>query len=267
MDRKLILDKKLILDNLKTSEDKILVARLYDKITNAGKFHQVEVTDFFDPYQQSVITPVLNSAPGISFIMTGGYDYAERNRVIICPDYLKPEDEDDRISVLDIFGNFKFQHVTHRDYLGSILGLGIKREKIGDLIVMESGCQILLDREIAEYVKSNLTKVHKASVSVREITKDNIQVPEQDGKEISATVSSLRLDAVAAAGFGISRTKMSDEIQAEKVKVNWVTVSNCSFEVSKGDILSIRGKGRIEIMEVRGETKKGRISILLKRFK
>lgn len=261
------MDRKQILDRLKNPADKILVARLCDKIECASKFHQVEVTDFFDPYQQTVITPVLEKTPGISFIMAGGYSYAERRRAVLCPDYLSAENEDDMIEVLGISGNFKFQHVTHRDYLGSILGLGIKREKIGDLLVLESGCQVILDREIAEYVKNHLTKVHRVRVSVREIAKENMIIPEQDGKELSVTVSSLRLDAVAAVGFGLSRTKMSEEIQGEKVKVNWVTVSDCSFDVKEGDTLSIRGKGRVEVLEVRGETKKGRVSIILKRYK
>ncbi|HWI54709.1 MAG TPA: YlmH/Sll1252 family protein, partial [Desulfobacteria bacterium] len=229
--------------------------------------HSVEVTEFFDPYQQSIISPVLPKVPGISFIWTGGFDRAERKRLVLFPEYLESEDTDPEIKCLEITGNLKFQDLSHRDFLGSLMGLGIKRDKLGDIIVTSKGCQVVTDSQIAGYIERNLTKVHRVGVHIREIAIDELQLPEEEVREVFATVASMRLDAVAAAGFGVSRTKMADEIYAEKVKVNWLVVNDCSHAVKEGDIISIRGRGRVELDIVKGETKKGRIALNLKRFK
>lgn len=261
------MNRKQILERISIPEDRILTAKFLDMIKTAGEFFHPEVSDFLDPYQQTILLPVLEHAPGISFIMTGGYPGAERKKVVICPDYLDPSEEDAMLSVLNIAGLFKFQKVSHRDFLGSILGLGIRREKIGDLLVQDDCCQAVVDREIAGYISHNLQKVHRISVTIEEKSTKELILPAEEFREISATVSSLRLDAVAAAGFGISRSKMSELISGEKVKVNWLTVKDGSAAVKQGDVISVRGKGRVEVTEIRGQTRKGRISVLLKGIK
>ena len=85
-------------------------------------------------------------------------------------------------------------------------------------------------------------------------------------KVINATVADLRLDAVAAAGYGVSRSRMADEIKSLNVKVNWQEAKKAAQPVKEGDVLSFRGRGRVEVAEIRGTTKKGRISITLKRY-
>lgn len=112
----------------------------------------------------------------------------------------------------------------------------------------------------------NLVKVHRVSVRVEQIPAEELQLPDEKLKEISATVASMRLDAVAAMGFGISRTKMAEEIVSQKVKLNWSVITDCSRIVGEGDTISIRGKGRVEIAKINGETKKGRIFLVLKRY-
>lgn len=258
--------RKDILDRAAKPEDRIVLARILDKIESVVRGHNVEVTDFYDPYQQSLISPVLSKAPGISFVWAGGYDSAERRRLVIAPEYLEAGESDNEISYLEVTGNLKFQDLTHRDFLGSIMALGIKREKMGDIIVTPAGCQLVTDRQIADYITRNLTKVHKVGVHIKEIPVNSLNLPEEQVKEIFATVSSLRLDAVAAAGYGTSRTKMSTDITAEKVKVNWIPVTDCSYPVKEGDTISIRGRGRVEIETVKGETKKGRVALIIKRF-
>ncbi|MPM83120.1 hypothetical protein SDC9_130183 [bioreactor metagenome] len=105
-----------------------------------------------------------------------------------------------------------------------------------------------------------------APVSASFAALNDIPPREERVKEIKTTVPSLRLDVVAAAGYGVSRTRMSDEIAADKIKVNWQGAKNSSQPIKAGDIISMRGRGRVEVCEIIGQTKKGRISILLKRF-
>lgn len=150
--------------------------------------------------------------------------------------------------------------------MGSILGTGLKRGKIGDILVQESGCQVIVAAEVADYLLSNWSQVGKVPITLKEIDEEQLAVEPERIKEIKGTVASLRLDAVAAEGFGTSRSKMVREIKAERVKVNWKPVSNPALSISQGDVLSIRGRGRVVVSEVGGTTRKGRTSIVLHRY-
>ncbi|PKM81662.1 MAG: photosystem II S4 domain protein [Firmicutes bacterium HGW-Firmicutes-14] len=261
------MDRKEILERAGSPEDKILAARLLDKLHSLNEAHGPVVADFYDPYQQNVLSSVLDKVPGISFLWTGGYEDSERKRLVIWPEHMDTGERDDQIQVLAVSGNLKFKKLTHRDYLGAILSMGIKREKIGDIIEVPDGCQVIADRLISGYITENLKKVNRLGVKVREIPLKELRPPVKNVKEITATVPSLRLDAVAAAGYGISRNKILGEITAEKVKVNWSVVSDGSFQVKEGDIISTRGRGRVRLETVRGLTKKGRVSVRLTRYR
>lgn len=147
------------------------------------------------------------------------------------------------------------------------MGLGIEREVLGDILMQGAQAQILVDSKMSEYIKSNFTKVAMVPVQVEEIPLEELKVPEQKAKEIRAMVASMRLDAVGAAGFGLSRTKMVQMIDGDRVQVNWQSAKSVSQTVKVKDIISIRGKGRIEIEEITGKSRKGRTGLLINRFK
>ena len=170
------------------------------------------------------------------------------------------------LRVLEASGNFSFQSVSHRDYLGSLMSTGLKRSKIGDILVLPEGCQVVVAAEVADYLLTHWDRVHQVPISVREIDEEQLAVEPERIKEIKATVASLRLDAVAAEGFGMSRTKMAREIKAERVKLNWRPESDPSADVREGDVLSMRGRGRVVVSQVSGKTRKGRTSIVLHRY-
>src|SRR5690606_8803742 len=133
-----------------------------------------------------------------------------------------------------------FDTLGHRDVLGAILALGIKREKVGDIIVTSRGAQAILASEVTDFVRDHLLRVGRAPVRVEVIDPERLEVEPGRVKEIRATVASLRLDAVARAGFGTARTKRVREIKAERVKVNWQAVRDPARPVEVGDVLSIR---------------------------
>ena len=170
------------------------------------------------------------------------------------------------VSILKIEGNFKFQSVSHRDFLGALLGTGIKREKVGDILVTDKFAQVVVAAELKDFIILNLDKVHEVPVEVVEISPDGLVIPHTQIKEIKATVPSMRLDAVASAGFGDSRSKISREIQSEKVKINYQPVNDPSARVEVGDIISIRGRGRIKVAEISGVSNRDRIKLLIHRF-
>ncbi len=120
--------------------------------------------------------------------------------------------------------------------------------------------------EVADYLLSNWTRVHQVSVDVQEIDEEQLSVEPERIKEIRTTVASLRLDAIAAGGYGTSRSKIAREIKAEKLKLNWKPVTNPALSVTEGDVLSLRGRGRVVVSEIGGKTRKGRTTVVLHRY-
>ena len=154
---------------------------------------------------------------------------------------------------------------SHRSVLGSVLGLGIKREMIGDIIVQNNLCDIIVSKNITEYILNNFKFVGHEKIEVKEISLDEIMVPEDSSKEVKTTVSSLRIDNIISAGYGISREKSMTLVKGEMVKLNHIVVKSAVKTVHEGDLISVRGKGRLEIREIGGTSKSGRIKIVLAR--
>ena len=159
-----------------------------------------------------------------------------------------------------------FRLLTHRDVLGSLMGLGIDRSKFGDVIVQQGGAQIMVDESVADFVIQNFTKIAMVSVSVEAIELSDIAPKEEKIKEVRTTVASLRLDAVASSGFSVSRTKLVSAINAGLLQVNWQPAKGASQEVKEGDVISMRGRGRMKVEAITGTSRKGRIGVYLKRF-
>jgi RNA-binding protein YlmH len=247
-------------------EDKEILARALDLAKVADKSHRPQLTDFYDPYRCAMIVRAVGYIPDLAVAVDGGYPAAERSRVLIFPDYLTAGDVDAGLAFLAVQGNFRFNTVTHRDYLGALLGLGLRREKLGDILVGEDGAQLIVAAEVAGFIKMGLTGVGRVGVTIREISLDELSPPARDYREIKVTVQSLRLDAVAAHGFGLSRTKMAGEIAAGKIHLNWRTCLDPSAPVRPGDIISARGRGRVAVEQTGGQTKKGRTNLLLHRY-
>ncbi|MCL6610814.1 MAG: photosystem II S4 domain protein [Peptococcaceae bacterium] len=227
---------------------------------------QPSVTDFYDPYHAGLVVSALKTAAGLAFRCDGGYPGAERQRVVICPGYMDPGDADSGLGFLSISGSFHGSRPGHRDFLGSLLGLGLKREKLGDILVNEEGAQAVVAAEVMPFIRGHLSRVGRWEVSVEEIGAGDLNVPGEKVRTLNASVSSLRLDSVAAAGFGVSRTKMAGFIASERVHLNWQVRNSPSQPVKAGDVISIKGRGRVEVAEVKGTSRSGRIFVSLKRY-
>ncbi len=260
-----LINRERVLDKY-SGEEKAILARALDIAEIVLKNYQPLVTDFYDPYHAGLVLSNLKRIPNLEVAADGGYADAERTRILVFPDYLTAEQVDSRLTFLQISGNFKLVSVTHRDYLGSLMGLGIKRDKLGDIIVNTGGAQVVTDVDVAPYIVANLSKIGKVRVTVNEITREELIPPKPAIKVIKATVASMRLDAVAAAGYGTSRSKLVREIKAERLSVNWCPNTNPAAVVKEGDMLSMRGRGRVKVAAVTGLTKKGRVAVELHRY-
>lgn len=251
---------------LKGVENRDLVARVIDQAEQAIKTWDVVLTDFLSPPVLAEIQRQFNRLTEVQLLGWGGYPQAERQRLALARSELPLDQSQVEVVALDIAGNFLFDPATHRDFLGAILGTGLVREKIGDVIVLgERGAQAIIVPEMVEFLEAQLTQVRSVPVKTQRIELSELKVREPKKKELTTVEASLRLDAIASAGFGTSRSKMAELISAGDVRVNWKEVSQASYLLKTGDLIAIRGKGRLEVGEV-AVTKKDRYRIQLTKF-
>ncbi|MGB3239067.1 MAG: photosystem II S4 domain protein [Geitlerinemataceae cyanobacterium] len=251
---------------LKGVENRESLVRTIDFAEQALKTWEVVHSDFLSPPELAEIQERFARLTEVNLVSWGGYPQAERQRLGIARSELPLEASQIEIAALEISGNFLFDTATHRDFLGSMLGTGIVREKTGDILVLgERGAQVLVVPEIAEFLEMSLTQVRSVNVKTRRMELSELKVRQPQRKEMTTVEASMRLDAIASAGFGMSRSKMTTFISGGDVRVNWKEISQASYAVKSGDLIAIRGKGRLEVGDV-AVTKKQRYRVQLIRW-
>ena len=245
--------KEKILRYYRNTEGEEVAVRLVDMAEQVQRSQKFRLGEFLDPYGQEIAETIAANYPGLRLDMDGGYQGAERQRAMFV-------DQD--------FGgapSFELAYIR-RDVLGAIMSLGFERNRLGDIIMGNARAGVVTDKKLADYLLTNLTQIGHSGVKCQLADLSTIPPKEEKYKELRATVASLRVDSIAAAGYGVSRSRAAADIAADKLKLNWQPVKNSSQNVKEGDTLSLRGRGRLEVAEVRGQTKKGRIGVLLKRY-
>ena len=251
---------------LKGKENKETLKRVIDLAEQAIKTWEITYTDFLSPPELKEVEQTFQRLTEVQIVSWGGYPQAERQRIAIARAELPLEQSQVAIAVVEISGNFLFDTATHRDFLGAMLGTGIVREKTGDVIVLgERGAQGVIVPELVDFLSMNLTQVRSVPVKTKLIDLAELKVREPKKKELTTVEASLRLDAIASAGFGMSRSKMVDLINGNDVRVNWQEISQPSYSLKAGDLIAIRGKGRLEVVAI-DVTKKERYRVQLVRY-
>ncbi len=252
-------------DFIQDKNQLINVRRLLDKIEIVLSKHIIQSTDFLDPYERRIAVSILNQFDEIAYCELGGIETAERKIIVLYPYYYKYDDQQYAINSLMIFGYInKF---THRDFLGSILGLGINREKIGDILIHDNYAQIVVKKEISDFILISLKKVGKENIKIKEIPRDSLKAMDLQYKDFVTTVSSLRVDAVISSALKLSRNDSQKLVNSGCVKVNWEPVEKIHKELEEGDMVSTRGYGRFILNSILGISKKGRVRINIRLLK
>lgn len=256
--------RKDILSKYSLSDKNLIeMVRLLDMAERVEERNTITYSDFLDPYINKVAEEILNRYFHFSYQSNGGYNKAERKIMIMYPNFLENSYIDIPLKVINIEG---IDNCKHGDVLGSLMGLGIKRKKIGDIIVNNNLIQIIVDNSIASYIEINLTRIGKINAKPIISDIDSIIPHKEKYKEILATVQSLRLDSICAASFNESRSSVVTEIKKNKVKVNHTPIDSPSFLITEKDLISYRGKGRVVLDKIIGTTKKERIKISIKKI-
>lgn len=237
--------------------DKILGFK-YDVEAN----YAPKLLDFLDPREQE-ITRLLIGNQEIKVSFFGGSPSSERKRAIIYPNYFIPTEDDFGILLLQINYPAKFVTIEHPQVLGSLMSIGVKREKFGDILVVDDQIQLVVAKELENFILLNFEQIGKTKISLKKLPFSSILTIEENWKQRIVICSSLRLDTILHSIFNISRATAQELIAGKKVKVNFKLVELSHFECQEGDVLSVRGFGRAKIFELGGQTKKDKFKLVI----
>jgi len=261
-----IMDRNNIEKIAHNPEDRMLLAKLWDKI-NAGMRKNIPAnTCFLSPRELEMARFLFGEPEGLHAF--GGYGEAERKMLIFLPDYLEESvlfDEDSPCVCLRATF-YQGDSPNHRDFLGALMGAGIGRETVGDICVGKEHCDFFVTQEIAPYILQNFTSAGRTKLYLEHISLCDADIPEPEVKEIKDTMASLRLDSVISSGFRIGRSLASQYVTSGKATIDGLPCEKPDKQVAEGSKISVRGLGKIKLVQVNGRTKKDRISVVIHRY-
>lgn len=250
----------------KTPEDRLLLAKLWDKINTGIRKNVIASTCFLSPRELEMARYLFGDAEGLHAF--GGYPDAERKMLVYLPDYMEEEDlmlEDSPVVCLRA-DFFQGDSPTHRDFLGALMGAGIGRETLGDICVGSGRCDFFVTSEIALYILQSFTSAGRTHLHMERIPLTEADIPEPEIKEIKDTLASLRLDSVISSGFRIGRSLASQYVTAGKAAIDGLPCEKPDKAVPEGAKVSVRGLGKIKLHKINGTTKKDRISVTIHKY-
>ena len=259
--------RRELLDKIARNEDeRLLLGKVWDKQERCRTRNLPEHTAFLTPQEQELCRNMLG-AIGVTgnYLFCGGYDGAERKQLHFLPDWA--EEPEESVCALRCSW-YQSEELTHRDLLGSLMGLGITRESVGDILVDKAGhaADVLVTDSAAGFLLQEWTQAGRVKMQVQAIDLHDLHIPQAAFREIHDTVASLRLDSIVSTGFSLSRGKAAEAIEGGKVQVNWQDVTKCGAAVATGDVITVRGLGKCELIDLGNPTKKGRFFVTMKRY-
>ena len=250
----------------RTPEEKILLAKIWDKINTGIRKNIMASTCFLTLRELDMSKYLFGEPEGLHTF--GGHPEAERKMLVYLPDYMDDATlvaEDSPVACLRATF-YEGDSPSHRDFLGALMGSGIARESVGDICVSKGSCDFFVTAEIAPYILQNFIIAGRTKLHLQAISLNNVQIPEPETKQLRDTVASLRLDSIISSGFRINRSLAVQHIVGGKAAINGLPCEKPDKIVEEYARISVRGLGKIKLTAVNGETKKGRISVVIDRY-
>lgn len=252
------MDKKSFMAHFQ-GEDPVLIARLYGLIDAAFSGRPLVSGEFYTPAVWSRI----EALPGFIPPGAGFYDLMDADRRMFASPLEMAREE---IALVYVQNSYPARPLAHKDYMGALMNLGIRREKFSDLFVVEEGCYIPMIPDIVAYILDNLDQVGSNGVSCRQADLDELLAIPRQFKAITVLVASLRLDALVSEVIGKSRSQAEGLIKSGKVLLNYLECKDRAQAVRIGDVLTIRGYGKFRIRSLEGESRKGKQRLLIDQY-
>lgn len=253
------------------TENELLTAFIEDKIRQAEDRYMITSTGFLSPEERAQAA-LFCRRKGARHVFHGGYPDAERAILLLLPDYIEePEaaaldEADGLLCALRCTAPQGARALTHRDYLGSLLSLGIRRDVIGDILVGKAGADIVVLKSIAPFLLEHYTQAGSLPLSCKTEKISELAAPEIKTEKIIESVASVRLDNLLGAAFGISRAEAANAVSHGLVRVNDIEAIKTDARITPGDKLTLRGSGKAIFREILGTTRKGRLSVLIEKY-
>lgn len=244
------------------SDNELFYSNVYDKIVIAEKANRVMYTSEFCTPDIWKKLKELQSSLGIIVSYDGIFNSSERKIIA----FSNEEVYEFPLKLMKIHNKSKFTSVSHRDYMGAIMSLGIARGKLGDFVVASDSCYVAVCEDISDYIINNLTSIGKNPCTVEECNTYEIEVPDISFEAFNLIVSSLRLDCVVSEICKISRSRALELINSGSVLLNYMPTREKSVVVKYEDTITIRGFGKYKLQCSVGTTSKQRIKIIVKKF-
>ena len=260
------MDRQNIEKIAQNADDKVLLAKVWDKINAGLRKNIVASTCFLSLRELDMTRYLFGDLEGLHSF--GGYDGAERKMLVYLPDYLDEiELRSEDSPVICLRATFyEGDDPSHRDFLGALMGAGIARETVGDICVGKGSCDFFVTAEIAPYILQNFTSAGRTKLHLEQIPLDRVCVPEPETKQHRDTVASLRLDSIISSGFRIGRSAAAQYIASGRAAIDGLPCEKPDKSVPEGSKISVRGLGKVKLTAINGQTKKGRISVVIDRY-
>lgn len=250
---------------IRDEETRNTVKKIADKATYVSKNFIPATTEFINPYVAELSLPIINNLD-IKFEIFPSYQYSERKVLILLPEYFEIQGCNEFIVGLRIKNKSKFKILSHKDYLGSIMSLGIDRNKTGDIYVYDDYADIIIHSDISDYIFYNLEIIGKNKIEIDKINIEDVHYKEQEHILININSSSMRLDNIVKHLINKSRETASDVIKSGNVKINWQITDKISNIVEEGDMISISKYGRFKVSKWMGVSKSGKNKVEIKQY-
>ena len=251
-----------IINQGRDDKERQFIGRAWDWAQRSAHSGQPHITHFLHPGQITLLHLAVNATGSLSVVTDGGYPDAERVKAALVPADCHWFDGDLQLAILRISPSAFAGTLSHRDYLGAILALGITRDVLGDIVVSPGGAYVVCDTPMAAYIRQNLSQIGRETVSI-EVVDTMGQAAERQYRRETVTVAGLRLDAVLSKAFRVSRDAAATLIKKGDVKLDFRPVSSPSAPMEEDSLISCRGQGRVKILSTGGLTRKGRIPVEL----
>ena len=260
------MDRNRIDKIAQTQEDKLLLAKLWDKIQTGLQKNILAYTCFLSPRELQLSEYLFGTFDGLHRF--GGYSDAERKMLVFLPEYLNNDFlYDDESPVVCLRASYYQEDtLTHRDFLGALIGSGITRESVGDILVGEGTCDFFVTPQVAPFLLQGFESAGRTKLKVEQIPLSQVSLPAPKLTEIRDTVASIRLDSIVSSGFRISRSHACDAIAAGRVSIDGVPCQKPDHSLTEGCKIACRGLGKIRFTQIGRKTKKDRISVILHRY-
>ena len=252
----------------KDPEERIVLARALDQLDRARNRSIPCATQFLSPAQRAALEPLIAASGHPSHLFHGGFEGAERTVCVFLPHWQEPEDWEasEELAAIECAYPPTGADLTHRDLLGGLMGIGLTREKVGDILVGETSAQIVCLKDAASIILSQFDQAGRYKLKLREIPLTDLSPAPAEVKLIHDTVAALRLDAVLSSGFSLARSKAADAVTSGRVSLNHRECLKPDKAVEEGDVLTCRGLGKCVLKSVGGQSRKGRVIIEIERY-